>query len=1155
MSTPISASLSIQPINKQGIFKATLTLIKTSQTVVQASHESVVIFVLDQSGSMSGVYERQLIPIVIQATEALKDQMGPLHYIAFNKGARRLTFDAFKQSVAGGGTSFSAALGELRSLIQDIISKRPQGSIPCFFQVIFLTDGEDCGAKDYFDKLVELNQLSSTMNFEFAVHALGIGSYDVSFLGELVLKGSRPGTFQGKERGANFSLSEAVDGIVALVSEEALTTPVVITDLAVPLQLVNLSQVASSSSSSSSAASAVDQAVHVEARWNQELSTTSIFLQAPATESLDALVAALNESHAQLSFADGSLPAVAVNVSVLPPSDDVIQSQLTWLQYQCEAVAKLILSDASSLAQAGTVLTSLRAQVQEMNVQIAQSRNRELRRAKYEQVQNLNKSVAAAQTAYSDALVGKLDGSDRARLLNQAYGSRLADARSRLVRQLDKRAEANILRSEQAESALNDLAQKKRVVFEQLNAAAPEQHLSRSIFYDYVRAGDLFEMLSEGPEAFGVTVELVDPPSADNPCMISLASPALLAIKHVNQSCMTLESFMESTEFEVVRNQREAQANESLIQGLPHENVHGIIPLFVHDLHWSVAKLQLAKPLSQMSTGNPLAYTTEMIRTIPFTALVTSVCDLYLNANPSERSMVLFWALFRTGAQIAYEHRFIDYKKLASANSSSQSTAATSSEVEDAMDTSSPSAPVTAPIEAASSSSSSSTASSQYECKFSNLLTGFSEANSNLWGPDVLPSLDMLYGSWISTCSLGAHDADFAKLYVQALSEEVRRFIAISNIADDQIQQSVSQILGAPAVDASKITENLVSKATQAFEQAAASSSESSFSVSTAAVDNGSELDSLANETIQSLNDFESYAHGLLCPKQSRQNVLSARLHRLCVIRSAVDLIQAAQKLYGSRKQLLQALDDNYGVAPSALLELTRSHLAQASALTRTQFAAVDNYNNSIVILNDLQTQAHISNISPVNHLRAILLNAVTYKSNASRRAAVDSHTYVDAGLKPVQVLTSFVSDAYHKQHNTARLSAATELFVSSDVKVAAGLLLKDFGATRFNTPFHNLLEYFVSADKLNSVADALAKLQMFVEGSYQGVAVLDHGDRWKPSRENARRAYRAFAAVGIPLSDADRDRLLVNYHNKKRKSACHRASSERYMKHARIGK
>jgi hypothetical protein len=107
----------------------------------------------------------------------------------------------------------------------------------------------------------------------------------------------------------------------------------------------------------------------------------------------------------------------------------------------------------------------------------------------------------------------------------------------------------------------------------------------------------------------------------------TIMDPTKLAIKSIVPTFMSLDSFMESSIFNLKKNQDAAggfdYANEGkLALGLGRESVSGVFPLFLFKEHWEFAKRKMQAAFGFMCTLDPMGYMASQYNIVPFLTLL-----------------------------------------------------------------------------------------------------------------------------------------------------------------------------------------------------------------------------------------------------------------------------------------------------------------------------------------------------------------------------------------------------------------------------------------------------------------------------------------------------------------------------------------------------
>jgi hypothetical protein len=133
------------------------------------------------------------------------------------------------------------------------------------------------------------------------------------------------------------------------------------------------------------------------------------------------------------------------------------------------------------------------------------------------------------------------------------------------------------------------------------------------------------------------------------------------------------------SKFQIVDKGADPTQIPSILPGMARESINGALGLYIHPLHWASARLIVPSVLSQMSTGSPLAYASEMIKTVPFTSLMRYIMDFAATLQVgggednkdaaakdgnalSDAAVVLFWQVLRTCQHIAESYKLHDPK-------------------------------------------------------------------------------------------------------------------------------------------------------------------------------------------------------------------------------------------------------------------------------------------------------------------------------------------------------------------------------------------------------------------------------------------------------------------------------------------------------------
>ena len=119
-----------------------------------------------------------------------------------------------------------------------------------------------------------------------------------------------------------------------------------------------------------------------------------------------------------------------------------------------------------------------------------------------------------------------------------------------------------------------------------------------------------------------------------------IMDPSLITIHQVNTTILTAESFVDSALFATKVGQiitgatfhKGAPAN-SLVNGLPEEVITGVLPLYINEDHWKVARLRLKPLMGWSATLDVLGYMPIQVTTLPFMLLANVQENAVLDAT------------------------------------------------------------------------------------------------------------------------------------------------------------------------------------------------------------------------------------------------------------------------------------------------------------------------------------------------------------------------------------------------------------------------------------------------------------------------------------------------------------------------------------------
>ena len=187
--------------------------------------------------------------------------------------------------------------------------------------------------------------------------------------------------------------------------------------------------------------------------------------------------------------------------------------------------------------------------------------------------------------------------------------------KGRHQKKLDERTVKNEAFFKKQEAALNDAH--GRIDFQKVKATHEEA---------------LRQKLGDCPLSQCNVVELME--NKDCMCLglsiarseATISDPTKLVIKDVFPVYMSLDSFLESSIFNLKMNQDasggfDLKEEGKLAVGAGRENVSGVLPLYLFGEHWELAKRKAQALYGFMCTLEPLGYASNQFYTIPYLVL------------------------------------------------------------------------------------------------------------------------------------------------------------------------------------------------------------------------------------------------------------------------------------------------------------------------------------------------------------------------------------------------------------------------------------------------------------------------------------------------------------------------------------------------------
>jgi len=226
---------------------------------------------------------------------------------------------------------------------------------------------------------------------------------------------------------------------------------------------------------------------------------------------------------------------------------------------------------------------------------------------------------------------------------------------TQLKKMLDKRALVNEERMAKMDAEVDAILEKINI--EELRKK--HQAISDEIGICALSCVDVFEAVEMG-DCMCIGVEVEKPDAA-------IADPSRLIVKNIVPTYATSESFLQSTKF--MKTQEEERGyggrgrrgmahhtssgrivESNLMKGPTGEKITGILPLYLFDQHWWLAKRKIAPVLGFMCTQDILGYTNEQLHVVPF--LVLHKAMEKQEAEPSTKNQEILDMIMETCVQM-----------------------------------------------------------------------------------------------------------------------------------------------------------------------------------------------------------------------------------------------------------------------------------------------------------------------------------------------------------------------------------------------------------------------------------------------------------------------------------------------------------------------
>ncbi|KAG0277789.1 hypothetical protein BGZ95_005338 [Linnemannia exigua] len=212
---------------------------------------------------------------------------------------------------------------------------------------------------------------------------------------------------------------------------------------------------------------------------------------------------------------------------------------------------------------------------------------------------------------------GSISNTSLATFNSLAYGQ-ITEAK--LKAKLDSRVGKNTALFAEMDQKVEDIV--KKLDLDKIEAEESEDKLrelscafSTNSYVDALRDGDCLCMTLDVSRGHG-----------------AIADPSQLVIKSIFPTYLTSSMFTMALGHSLSQNSPEdvhggfdRDSDASIAPGLAHENITAVIPLYINDAHWQVARLRMKPILGYVVTLDATGYTYSQSTTVPFLVLVKAL--------------------------------------------------------------------------------------------------------------------------------------------------------------------------------------------------------------------------------------------------------------------------------------------------------------------------------------------------------------------------------------------------------------------------------------------------------------------------------------------------------------------------------------------------
>lgn len=609
-------------------------------TATQRKRDVLLILVVDCSGSMSGTFERQVIPALISIIESCYQNDIEIQVILYQSSAFQLTFDKnnYRKVVsslrAGGGTNFDDAFEKLRHVLTDSVINKKRTN--CDVVVGFMTDGCGTFTEKRFNQLRKIIQATHT---KVVVHSVAFTeSHDFALLNRIRQSlGTVEGGFQYAEPSdGEHALRQKLEAIFEVVSNSA-------GDVNFQCQLPAFKFMKFLSNGK----------YEPVKKWCTSLTLNkdgvaevTLFVRYVATQTQPAVVTLKYSG----SMDDTRKTEGTVTIKNVTVADQNAVCLIKIKQLE-SAVDNLIKVVADTLANGDVSVSTREAWSRHLQkitesiqkyagVNLLKTFKKANRSTSLEILTRVNEKISRLNEVLTTLARGEVSTALKARLTEITYGHKFAAARTQ--RKMDERTQKNIAEMKTMEDELTKVTINKEIV-NSIPEALSEVYrciLTQVPWTDLV----CDEQQSRDVVGFGVAAgrsELV------------IEDPTQIRISEVSLTILSKSAFEDALKFSIdIKGHLEAHGGFNVMseagvafRGIGREPINSWLPLYIHPEHWKLVCPQLKAIIGHFVTLDPLGYSENQIDSL-FLVMATMVARL--SKQPGERELILLYQFQRT---------------------------------------------------------------------------------------------------------------------------------------------------------------------------------------------------------------------------------------------------------------------------------------------------------------------------------------------------------------------------------------------------------------------------------------------------------------------------------------------------------------------------